>query len=101
MPLDQRAWHAGVSNFNGRSGCNDFSIGIELEGTDELPYTEQQYQELARISKEIITLYPAITREQIVGHCDIAPGRKTDPGPSFDWAYYRQLLDCVDEIPTK
>lgn len=93
VPLDMRAWHAGVSEYCGRSGCNDFSIGIELEGTDELPYTEQQYQQLANLINVISNLYPGITPDRMVGHSDIAPGRKTDPGPSFDWAYFRQLLE--------
>ncbi len=77
----------------GREACNDFSIGIELEGTDETPYTEAQYRALAGLTRAISERYPAITHEKIVGHCDIAPGRKTDPGASFQWDYYRQLLN--------
>jgi AmpD protein len=92
VPLDSRAWHAGDSKFCGRQGCNDFSIGIELEGTDDDPYTELQYQTLAMLTKQIRCLYPAITTDRIVGHSDIAPGRKTDPGKAFDWGYYFQLL---------
>jgi AmpD protein len=92
VPFDQRAWHAGESCFNGRSGCNDFSIGIELEGTDYCPYTEQQYQSLARVVRQLMQNYPAITAANIVGHSDIAPGRKTDPGPAFDWSYFHQYL---------
>lgn len=88
-----RAWHAGVSRFGEREGCNDFSIGIELEGTDETPYTEAQYRALVGLTRAILERYPAITHEKIVGHCDIAPGRKTDPGASFQWDYYRQLLN--------
>jgi AmpD protein len=91
VPFHQRAWHAGVSEFAGRSGCNDFSIGVELEGTDDTPYTPVQYQRLAEVVAALQIAYPAITRSRIVGHCDVAPGRKTDPGPHFDWA----SLDCL------
>ncbi|MCP4995458.1 MAG: 1,6-anhydro-N-acetylmuramyl-L-alanine amidase AmpD [Gammaproteobacteria bacterium] len=84
-PLQQRAWHAGVSQFQERERCNDFAIGIELEGCDEEPYTNAQYQTLITATRTITTRYPAITTERIVGHSDIAPGRKTDPGPAFDW----------------
>ncbi len=87
-----RAWHAGRSQFNGRENCNDFAIGIELEGTDEGGYTEAQYQQLALVTLALQQQYPAITAERITGHSDIAPGRKTDPGPSFDWDRYWQLL---------
>ncbi|MGL4921112.1 1,6-anhydro-N-acetylmuramyl-L-alanine amidase AmpD [Aeromonas sp. 30P] len=93
VPFGERAWHAGVSSWQGREACNDFSIGIELEGTDEIPYTEAQYRALAVLTRAISERYPAITHEKIVGHCDIAPGRKTDPGASFQWDYYRQLLN--------
>ncbi|MGN5116745.1 1,6-anhydro-N-acetylmuramyl-L-alanine amidase AmpD [Aeromonas sp. 55A] len=93
VPFGARAWHAGVSSWQGREACNDFSIGIELEGTDEIPYTEAQYRALVRLTRAISERYPAITHEKIVGHCDIAPGRKTDPGASFQWDYYRQLLN--------
>ncbi|WP_323887987.1 1,6-anhydro-N-acetylmuramyl-L-alanine amidase AmpD [Aeromonas veronii] len=93
VPFGERAWHAGVSSWQGREACNDFSIGIELEGTDETPYTEAQYRVLAVLTRAISEHYPAITHEKIVGHCDIAPGRKTDPGASFQWDYYRQLLN--------
>lgn len=86
--VDQRAWHAGVSCFHGVENCNDFSIGIELEGTDEQPYSPQQYQHLTRLSHALMQEFPAITSQRIVGHSDIAPGRKTDPGPSFDWHRY-------------
>ena len=88
VPLCQRAWHAGESCFQGRSRCNDFSIGIELEGTDHTPFTDQQYHRLIQSTREIMTHYPAITRERITGHSDIAPGRKTDPGPAFAWERY-------------
>ena len=92
VPLAQRAWHAGVSEFEGRDNCNDFSIGIELEGTDEEAYTDQQYNALVRVSRQIMAEYPLIEPGRICGHSDIAPGRKTDPGPAFDWDRYRQLL---------
>jgi len=92
VPFDKRAWHAGESAFQDRAGCNDYSIGIELEGTDEIPYTREQYQALAQITRKLMENYPKITRERIVGHADIAHGRKTDPGPAFDWGYYRSLL---------
>ncbi len=91
VPFGKRAWHAGESFFDGRSRCNDFSIGIELEGADELAYEQIQYEKLANIIKALQKAYPSITRARIVGHSDIAPGRKTDPGLSFDWHY----LDCL------
>ena len=91
VPFSQRAWHAGTSFFDGRPRCNDFSIGIELEGTDDLPYEKIQYEKLAQVIKILRQTYPAITRDRIVGHSHIAPDRKTDPGPCFDWAY----LDCL------
>lgn len=94
VPFDQRAWHAGLSSFQGRSRCNDYAIGIELEGTDTLPYTDAQYQALGELTSFITRYYPRITLGRIVGHNDIAPGRKTDPGAAFDWARYRtRMLD--------
>lgn len=92
VPFDRRAWHAGQSCFEGRERCNDFSIGIELEGCDDLPYEAVQYQVLADIGKALLKAFPALTPERIVGHSDIAPGRKTDPGPCFDWLRFRSLL---------
>lgn len=92
VSLLDRAWHAGESCFQGRPNCNDFSIGIELEGTDDLAYTDEQYQALARITRLIQQRFPGITESRIAGHCDIAPQRKTDPGPAFDWQHFRQLL---------
>jgi AmpD protein len=92
VPLNKRAWHAGVSEFKGRTRCNDFSIGIELQGTDLLAYTSQQYEALENVSKKIQAIYPQIQVDNIVGHCDIAPGRKTDPGFSFDWSRYKSRL---------
>ena len=92
VPFSKRAWHAGISEYQGRDGCNDFSLGIELEGTDDEPYTDIQYQKLAEVTRAIQKRYPAITLNRIVGHCDIAPIRKTDPGPAFDWQKYRSLV---------
>lgn len=92
VPFHRRAWHAGVSCFQGRQQCNDFSIGIELEGADDIPYTDAQYARLQSISCALLQAYPAITPERIVGHSDIAPGRKTDPGPAFNWPRYRASL---------
>lgn len=92
VPFPMRAWHAGRSNFQGRNECNDFSVGIELEGCDEEPYTRAQYQSLVALTRDLMAQYPAITLERIVGHSEIAPGRKTDPGPAFDWLQYRQRL---------
>ncbi|MBO2589296.1 1,6-anhydro-N-acetylmuramyl-L-alanine amidase AmpD [Shewanella algae] len=92
VSVDQRAWHAGVSNFEGRSGCNDFAVGIELEGTDDSGFTEEQYHKLITLTQSLQQAYPDITKERIVGHSDIAPGRKTDPGPGFDWQRYLQAL---------
>lgn len=92
VPFTARAWHAGLSVFQGRSRCNDFAIGIEMEGTDSLPYTDAQYSSLQTLSAAILDAYPAITVGRVVGHNDIAPGRKTDPGPAFDWGRYRRQL---------
>lgn len=89
VPCAQRAWHAGDSAWCGRAGCNDFSIGIELEGADDVPYTERQYCVLAELTRALQAAYPIAG---IAGHCDIAPGRKTDPGPSFDWPRYRGAI---------
>lgn len=93
VPFDLRAWHAGASCFEGREACNDFSIGIELEGGDEQPYESIQYQRLAAVTALLMQHYSGITRDRIVGHCDIAPGRKTDPGKMFDWDRLYTLLD--------
>ncbi len=91
VSFNDKAWHAGVSVYQGREKCNDFSIGIELEGTDDIPYTVEQYQQLSRLSQSLIGAYPAL-ENNIVGHCDIAPGRKSDPGASFDWPLYQEFL---------
>ena len=92
VPFDQRAWHAGVSAFAGRPACNDFSIGIELEGTDTDPYTHLQYECLVKITQCLIAEYPALSSERVAGHSDIAPDRKTDPGPAFDWVRFKALI---------
>jgi AmpD protein len=85
VPFTQRAWHAGESSFRGRGCCNDYSIGVELEGEDESPYSDEQYAVLCDVSRAIIAAHPGITGREIAAHSDIAPGRKTDPGPAFDW----------------
>ncbi len=92
VPFTHRAWHAGQSSFSGCENCNDYSIGIELEGTDVEPYTDLQYESLALICRKLLSLYPALSAERIVGHSEIAPGRKTDPGPAFDWQRFFTLL---------
>lgn len=87
-----RAWHAGLSCFEGRDKCNDFAIGIELEGSNEQPFTDAQYLALQALTQEIMRAYPHITKERIVGHCDVSPGRKIDPGQYFDWQRYLQKI---------
>lgn len=91
--FNQMAWHAGVSQFQGREKCNDFSIGIELEGSNNQPFTQAQYHSLAALTRQIMQAYPQITLDRIVGHSDISPGRKIDPGQYFDWSYFRSLLE--------
>ena len=95
VPFHRRAWHAGRSTYEGRERCNDFSIGIELEGTDELPYDDRQYRQLARLFHALRAAYPRLDASRIVGHSDIAPGRKTDPGPAFDWARLAGEIDAA------
>jgi AmpD protein len=92
VPFGERAWHAGQSSYAGRSACNDFSIGIELEGTDDTVYTDAQYAALAALITALCGIYPTLSRERVVGHSDIAPGRKSDPGAAFDWPRLRALL---------
>jgi len=92
VPLHRRAWHAGTSCWQGRAHCNDYSIGIELEGTDHLPYTDAQYHALAALTRRLLRLLPTLCPARIVGHSDVAPGRKTDPGPAFDRRRYRRLV---------
>ncbi len=92
VPFHKRAWHAGVSCWDDRERCNDFTIGIELEGCDDQTFEQQQYQQLANAIKALIQAYQRLTLDRITGHSDIAPERKTDPGPHFDWHYLHQLL---------
>lgn len=94
----ERAWHAGKSVYRGREACNDFSIGVELEGTDTLPYESVQYEVLARVVAALCAAYPRLSAERIAGHSDIAPGRKTDPGPSFDWPLARTLIAAAPTV---
>lgn len=95
VPFDKRAWHAGQSRYEGRENCNDFSIGIELEGTDDAPFEAVQYDVLAAVIQTLLATYPSLSARHITGHSDIAPERKTDPGPAFDWARLRQLLGVL------
>ena len=92
VPFGARAWHAGQSAYRGRTACNDFSIGVELEGTDDTPYTDAQYQALAALTAALLAAYPSLSAQAIAGHSEVAPGRKTDPGSAFDWARLRKLL---------
>ncbi len=92
VPFQKRAWHAGESLFCGRNKCNDFSIGIEMEGTDFENFTDSQYASLSRVTRLLLETYRKMAVDKIVGHSDIAPGRKTDPGPCFDWDRYKQLI---------
>jgi AmpD protein len=92
VAFTERAWHAGKSMYQGREACNDFSVGVELEGTDTLPYEPTQYGALAEIVAALCAAYPRLSPDRLVGHSDIAPGRKTDPGPAFDWPHARRLI---------
>ncbi|MDH3647116.1 MAG: 1,6-anhydro-N-acetylmuramyl-L-alanine amidase AmpD [Gammaproteobacteria bacterium] len=94
VPLNQRAWHAGESSYEGRQACNDYSIGIELEGDDDTAYTDAQYTMLSAVCIALEQAFPDIQRDRIVGHCDISAGRKTDPGPLFDWDRLTGLLQA-------
>jgi len=95
VPFGKRAWHAGESLYCGRSECNDFSVGIELEGTDDTPYEAVQYERLAGLIHALRQAYPSLRAADIVGHSDIAPGRKTDPGAAFEWDRLRRRLSAV------
>lgn len=95
VAFDQRAWHAGLSQLGGQKNCNDFSIGIELEGADDIDYEDIQYDVLAEVTLALQSAYPAIVNNRIVGHSDIAPGRKTDPGPAFNWHDYRKRIQTL------
>ena len=92
VPFHHRAWHAGASDYCGRERCNDFSIGIELEGSDEIAYEPIQYRTLAELIAALCKAYPTLSASRVVGHSDVAPGRKTDPGPAFDWMRLRAML---------
>jgi N-acetyl-anhydromuramoyl-L-alanine amidase len=98
VPFQRRAWHAGTSSWAGRERCNDFSIGIELEGADHSPYESTQYAMLARVIVVLCRSYPHLTPDRVVGHSDIAPGRKSDPGPAFDWPRLRSLVQFELEV---
>ena len=93
VPCDRRAWHAGRSSWRGRRECNDYSIGVELEGCDDIAYTDRQYRQLALLIHSLRRTYPRIAPDALAGHCDIAPERKTDPGPAFDWAALEQAME--------
>ena len=95
VKFTERAWHAGKSVYQGREACNDFSVGVELEGTDTLPYEAAQYRALATIVAALCAAYPQLSPQRMAGHSDIAPGRKTDPGPAFDWPLARHLIDAA------
>lgn len=97
VPFHMRAWHAGESCYSGRERCNDFSIGIELEGADDIPYEEIQYEQLSAVIMALEHAYPGVRHERVAGHSKISPGRKTDPGPAFNWAHLRGLLDSLEE----
>jgi len=99
VPFHRRAWHAGASCWRGRERCNDFAIGVELEGTDTDPYDDAQYATLASLAAALMRAYPGIAPDAIAGHDDIAPGRKTDPGPAFEWPRLRALLRSALELP--
>lgn len=92
VSCDDRAWHAGLSEFEGRQNCNDFAIGVELEGADDVAYSDEQYQCLIELTKRLFERYPKLNVGRVTGHSDIAPGRKTDPGDSFDWRRYKAAL---------
>lgn len=92
VPIYRRAWHAGISSFRGRTQCNDFSIGVELNGSDHHPYTLKQYQSLATLTQALFTALPVLTTDKITTHQHIAPERKTDPGPAFNHTYFLRLL---------
>jgi N-acetyl-anhydromuramoyl-L-alanine amidase len=92
VPFGERAWHSGRSSYRGRPECNDYSVGIELEGAEGVPYEAAQYDSLAALIKALLVAYPTLSTEHITGHVDVAPGRKSDPWDSFDWARLRSLL---------
>jgi len=97
VPFEKRAWHAGASSYCGTHNCNDFSIGIELEGADETPYEGIQYEQLAKLIIQLRESYPGIHKDAITGHSDIAPGRKTDPGPAFNWDQLHKMINQLQK----
>lgn len=97
VPFNQRAWHAGESCYYGRHRCNDFSIGIELEGADDVAYEEVQYEQLSAVIMALEKAYPEVRHERVAGHSKISPNRKTDPGPAFNWAHLRGLFDSLED----
>ncbi|HEU4487203.1 MAG TPA: 1,6-anhydro-N-acetylmuramyl-L-alanine amidase AmpD [Povalibacter sp.] len=101
VPFHRRAWHAGASSYRGRERCNDFSIGIELEGADTIPYDPAQYRALCEVIVQLCAAYPPLSLDRITGHSDIAPGRKTDPGPAFDWARLHALISASGQRTVK
>jgi len=98
VPVARRAWHAGVSAWRGRKNCNDYSVGIEIIGDEQTPFTHEQYRETARLCRILAQRFPAITRERIVGHADVAPGRKWDPGRQWDWAHFHRSLTHIRRL---
>jgi AmpD protein len=98
VPFHRRAWHAGQSRWMGRERCNDFSVGIELEGTDARAYEPAQYAALARLIAALCRAYPTLSPARVVGHSDVAPGRKSDPGIAFDWPLLRALVRFEMEV---
>jgi AmpD protein len=101
VKFTERAWHAGKSVYRGREACNDFSVGVELEGTDTLPYEAAQYRALAEVVAALCAAYPRLSADRLTGHSDIAPGRKTDPGPAFDWPLARRLIAAAASVRGK
>jgi len=98
VPFTMQAWHAGASSFRGRDRCNEFSIGIELEGTDYEPFADVQYDRLVDVTRALFCVYPDLNLDRITGHSEIAPNRKTDPGPYFDWERYKSRLPEPTEV---
>lgn len=98
VPIIRRAWHAGESEWKGKSDCNDYAIGIEMIGDETHPFTDGQYRETARLCRVLMEAHPDIHSERIVGHCDVAPGRKWDPGKQWDWAHFHRSLAHIQRL---
>lgn len=98
VPVARRAWHAGASVWQGREACNDYAVGIEMIGDEAHPFTARQYTEAARLCRMLMRAHAGITRDRIVGHQDVAPGRKWDPGRQWDWARFRRSLAAVRRL---